>query len=124
MTLGTILLILFIILLIGALPTWPYSSGWGYYPSGGAGIILVVVIVLLLMGRIEAFGSRTKKRKALRGTAGPFLCPERRLPAGSRLSCPRRRQSVYLYSGRLFRLSLVAPASTKPLLFEVGCSVS
>jgi hypothetical protein len=51
-TLGTILLILFIILLIGALPTWPYSSGWGYYPSGGAGIILVVVIVLLLMGRI------------------------------------------------------------------------
>jgi hypothetical protein len=52
MTLGTILLILFIILLIGALPTWPYSSGWGYYPSGGAGIILVVVIVLLLMGRI------------------------------------------------------------------------
>jgi hypothetical protein len=52
MTLGTILLIIFILLLIGALPTWPYSSGWGYYPSGGAGIILVVVIVLLLIGRI------------------------------------------------------------------------
>jgi hypothetical protein len=52
MTLGTILLVLFIILLIGALPTWPYSSGWGYYPTGGAGIILLVVIVLLVMGRI------------------------------------------------------------------------
>jgi hypothetical protein len=52
MTLGTILLILLIILLIGALPTWPYSGGWGYYPCGGAGIILLVVIVLLVMGRI------------------------------------------------------------------------
>ena len=52
MTLGTILLIIFIILLIGALPTWPYSGAWGYYPSSGLGIIVVVVIVLLLMGRI------------------------------------------------------------------------
>jgi len=50
--LGTILLILLIIILIGALPTWPYSSGWGYYPSGGVGLILVILIVLLLMGRI------------------------------------------------------------------------
>jgi len=52
MTLGTILLILFIILLLGALPTWPYSGGWGYYPSGGFGLVLVVIIVLLVMGRI------------------------------------------------------------------------
>jgi low affinity Fe/Cu permease len=52
MGIGTILLIILIILLIGAVPTWPYSSGWGYYPSGGIGIILIVVIVLLLMGRI------------------------------------------------------------------------
>jgi uncharacterized protein DUF3309 len=51
-TLGTILLIILIILLIGALPTWGYSSGWGYYPSGGLGIILVIIIVLLVMGRI------------------------------------------------------------------------
>ena len=50
--LGTILLIILILILIGALPTWPYSSGWGYYPSSGAGLILVVVVVLLLMGRI------------------------------------------------------------------------
>jgi hypothetical protein len=50
--LGTILLIILILILIGALPTWPYSSGWGYYPSGGIGLILVIVIVLLLMGRI------------------------------------------------------------------------
>jgi hypothetical protein len=50
--LGTILLIILIVILIGALPTWPYSAGWGYYPSGGFGLILLVVIVLLLMGRI------------------------------------------------------------------------
>jgi hypothetical protein len=49
---GTILLIILILLLIGALPTWPYSSGWGYYPSGGLGLVLVIIIVLLLMGRI------------------------------------------------------------------------
>ena len=50
--LGTILLIILIIILLGALPTWPYSSGWGYYPSGGIGIVLIIVVVLLLMGRI------------------------------------------------------------------------
>jgi hypothetical protein len=49
---GTILLIILILLLVGALPTWPYSSGWGYYPSGGLSLILVIIIVLLLMGRI------------------------------------------------------------------------
>ena len=49
---GTILLIVLILLLIGALPSWPYSSGWGYYPSGGLGLVLLIVIVLLLMGRI------------------------------------------------------------------------
>jgi len=50
--LGTILLIILILILIGALPTWPYSAGWGYYPSGGFGLALLIVIVLLLMGRI------------------------------------------------------------------------
>ena len=49
---GTILLIILILLLVGALPTWPYSSGWGYYPSGGLGLILVIFIILLVMGRI------------------------------------------------------------------------
>ena len=49
---GTILLILLILLLIGALPSWPYSAGWGYYPSGGLGLIIVVILVLLLLGRI------------------------------------------------------------------------
>jgi hypothetical protein len=49
---GTILLIILIILLLGALPTWPYSGGWGYYPSGGVGIILIIVIILLVIGRI------------------------------------------------------------------------
>jgi hypothetical protein len=50
--LGTILLVILIIVLLGALPTWPYSSGWGYYPSGGAGLILLIVIILLVSGRI------------------------------------------------------------------------
>ena len=52
MSVGTILLIILIIILIGALPTWPYSSGWGYYPSGGLGLVLVIVLILLLLGRI------------------------------------------------------------------------
>jgi len=49
---GTILLIILILLLVGALPTWPYSNAWGYYPSGGLGLVLVILIILLLMGRI------------------------------------------------------------------------
>jgi hypothetical protein len=48
----TILLIILVLILIGALPAWPYSSGWGYYPSGGIGLVVVVLIVLLLMGQI------------------------------------------------------------------------
>jgi len=52
MTLGTILLIVLILLLIGAIPSWPHSRNWGYGPSGGLGLVLVIVIVLLLMGRI------------------------------------------------------------------------
>ena len=48
----TLLLIVLILLIIGALPTWPYSAGWGYYPSGGAGALLIVLIVLLLVGVI------------------------------------------------------------------------
>lgn len=49
---STILIIILIVLLLGALPTWPYSGGWGYYPSGGLGLILLIIIVLLVMGRI------------------------------------------------------------------------
>jgi len=52
MTLGTILIIILILLLIGAVPTWPYSRGWGYAPSGLLGVILVILLILLLMGRI------------------------------------------------------------------------
>ena len=50
--LGTVLLVLLILLLIGALPTWPYSRSWGYYPTGGLGLVLVILIILLLLGRI------------------------------------------------------------------------
>jgi hypothetical protein len=49
---GTILLIVLVLLLVGALPTWPYSSGWGYYPSSGLGLILLIVLVLALTGRM------------------------------------------------------------------------
>ena len=49
---GTILLVLLILILIGALPSWPYSSGWGYYPSGGLGLAVVIVVILLLLGII------------------------------------------------------------------------
>lgn len=52
MSLGTILLIILILALIGALPAWPYSSGWGYYPSGIAGVVVLILIVMLLMGRL------------------------------------------------------------------------
>jgi len=49
---GTILLIIVILLLVGALPAWPYSSGWGYWPSGGVGLILLIVIILALTGHL------------------------------------------------------------------------
>jgi hypothetical protein len=52
MTLGTILLIILILILLGALPTWGYSRSWGYGPSGGVGLIVIILIILLLMGRI------------------------------------------------------------------------
>ena len=50
--LGTILLVLLILLLVSALPAWPYSRSWGYYPTGGLGLILIIVLILVLMGRI------------------------------------------------------------------------
>jgi len=52
MTLGTILLIVLVLLLVGAIPAWPHSRTWGYGPSGGLGLVLLVVLVLLVMGRI------------------------------------------------------------------------
>jgi hypothetical protein len=52
MSMTTILIILLVLILIGALPTWPYSSGWGYYPSGGLGLIVLIIIILALTGRL------------------------------------------------------------------------
>ncbi len=52
MTIGTVLLIVLILILVGALPTWPHSKSWGYYPSGGAGLIVLILLILLLMGRL------------------------------------------------------------------------
>jgi hypothetical protein len=48
----TILIVILVLALIGALPTWPYSRGWGFYPSGGVGLIVLILLILLLMGRI------------------------------------------------------------------------
>jgi len=50
--LGTVLIVILILILIGALPTWPHSRSWGYFPSGGLGLVLVIVVILLLLGRI------------------------------------------------------------------------
>ena len=50
--LGTILLVILVLVLVGAIPAWPHSRGWGYYPSGGLGLVLLIVLVLLLVGRI------------------------------------------------------------------------
>ena len=50
--LGTVLLVILILMIIGAMPLWPYSSGWGYYPTGGFGLLLLILIILLLTGRI------------------------------------------------------------------------
>ena len=52
MSLGTILLIILILILIGALPTWPHSRSWGYFPSGAVGVIVIILIILLILGRI------------------------------------------------------------------------
>jgi hypothetical protein len=52
MSAGTILLIILILILIGALPTWPHSSSWGYYPSGGLGLVVVILLILVLMGKL------------------------------------------------------------------------
>jgi hypothetical protein len=52
MSIGTILLIILLLLLVGALPTWPYSTGWGYYPSGGLGLVLIILLVLVVSGRL------------------------------------------------------------------------
>ena len=50
--LWTVLIVILVLALVGALPAWPYSSGWGYYPSGGLGIVVLIVLVLLLTGRV------------------------------------------------------------------------
>jgi hypothetical protein len=49
--LGTIVIIVLVLLLVGALPSWPYSTGWGYYPSGTLGLVLIIILVLVLLGR-------------------------------------------------------------------------
>lgn len=52
MTIGTLLLIVFILMWVGVLPTWPHSKNWGYYPSGGLGLVVLILLILLLLGRL------------------------------------------------------------------------
>ena len=52
MTLATVLLVVLIVMLVGTIPSWPYSQNWGYWPSGGLGLVVIIVIILLLMGRL------------------------------------------------------------------------
>jgi hypothetical protein len=52
MTIGTLLMIIVILMLVGALPTWPHSKSWGYYPSGGLGLVALILLILLLLGRL------------------------------------------------------------------------
>jgi hypothetical protein len=52
MSLGTILLVILILMLVGALPHWPYATNWGYYPSGGIGLVLLIIVILLVLGKL------------------------------------------------------------------------
>lgn len=52
MSLGTILLVVLLLMLIGAIPVWPHSQSWGYYPSGGLGLVLLIIVILLVLGRL------------------------------------------------------------------------
>ena len=52
MSIGTVLLIVLILILVGAIPAWPHSKNWGYYPSGGLGLVVVILLILVLLGRI------------------------------------------------------------------------
>jgi len=60
----TVLLIILVLLLIGAFPAWPYSTGWGYYPSGGLGLILVIVLILILMGVIWRWSAKASDNQS------------------------------------------------------------
>jgi hypothetical protein len=77
-SLGTILLIILILILIGALPTWPYSSGWGYYPSGGLGMVVVILLILVLLGRVLAsvFTGGDGRLEFVRHLAGCDTAPQ------------------------------------------------
>ena len=52
MSIGTILLVILILMLVGVLPTWPHAQAWGYYPAGGIGLVLIVILILILVGRL------------------------------------------------------------------------
>src|SRR5439155_18239049 len=87
--LSTVLIVILVLALIGALPTWPYSSGWGYYPSGGLGIVVLVVLVLLLTGRLQK-EALVSKDKSLVIKSGSFVSDVKEL---------RRRARAHMEQG-------------------------
>ena len=96
---GTILLIILILLLIGALPAWPYSSGWGYWPSGGVGLILLIVIVLALTGKLL---SRCAFERTFNWNGGAFTTSAHSTRGGTDdLDCRRspRRKAFHCAHG-------------------------
>src|SRR5580765_6982560 len=96
MTLGAILLIILVLMLVGAIPSWPHSRGWGYGPSGGLGVLLLIVVVLLVLGKREKRPSASPQR-ALH--AAEFACPAGLAPratgaAREKRHAPDRRDRV------------------------------
>src|SRR5271168_4564276 len=87
--LGTILLIILILLLVGALPTWPYSGGWGYYPSSGLGLLLIIIIVLLAFGRIYRWGGAASAGSTCPRASPQYLYTQRQGPPE-----PQRKSGV------------------------------
>ena len=96
---GTILLIILILLLIGALPRWPYSTGWGYYPVGGLGLLLIIILILVLLG---AFSDTRRQRFGVSPRSHGFRCRRLSLFVGQRnpVAFALRRQTARLTFSR------------------------
>jgi len=91
--LRTVLIVLVVLLLLGALPTWPYSAGWGYYPSGGLGLVLIILVILILADRLQPLNDGSRTRALTRPDSRVSLAPDRALSSnlfGSNL-CPAQR---------------------------------
>jgi Protein of unknown function (DUF3309) len=115
---GTILIIILILLLIGALPTWPYSTGWGYYPGGGIGLILIIVVVLILVGRIWQRADDCSQRDSdlvIRGSVSKLRHVQPQNPSGRVVPLPRPVPTI---SVRQLRPASAANYTVEAYLFR------